>query len=137
HKDRIKKLDEILQEYMLKDKNVECYGDAVLYARYIWANNYLLASQSFSWKEKKFVVVHLQRLLAVFTNHPTLSVSYSNYFNIGNLNPESFERRLTTSSILSIFSKILWSEKSTKGGAEDTIVLLENILIPKPEHANS
>ncbi|KAM3124472.1 hypothetical protein SBP28_003368 [Candidozyma auris] len=137
YKDRIKKLDEILQEYMSKDKNVECYGDAVLYARYIWANNYLLASQSFSWKEKKFVVVHLQRLSAVFTNHPTLSVSYSNYFNIGNLNPESFERRLTTSSILSIFSKILWSEKSTKGGAEDTIVLLENILIPKPEHANS
>lgn len=136
--ERLRAQSEILQSSRLQgyQRETESEANAVLYCRYIWLMNYLLASQSFSWKEKKFVVIHLQHINPVLKKFPDLSISYPNYTSIGDLNSESYERRSTTSSILSIFSKILWSEKSATGGAEETIVLLENILIDKGDANN-
>lgn len=139
YEERLRKQSELLQANIFSEFDIQevSQSEAIHYCRYIWLLNYLLASQSFTWKEKKFVVIHLQRLGDVFKQFPDLSLSFPNYTNIGNLNAESFGRRLTTSSILSIFSKILWSEKSAKGGTEETIILLENILIEKGEQSAS
>lgn len=136
---RLRKQSEILEVSVFQGFGAESASqeDAILYCRYIWLMNYLLATQSFTWKEKKFVVIHLQRINGILKNFPDLSISYPNYTCIGNLNSESYERRSTTASILSIFSKILWSEKSATGGAEETIVLLENILISKDDSTNN
>lgn len=109
-----------------------------VYARYLWASNYFLASQSFNWKEKKLVVVHLEELerLLQDAHEETILIKYPNFDSIGNLNMDAVRRRLTTASILSIFSKILWSNSSKVGGSGDTITLLENILIHKDHDSN-
>lgn len=101
--------------------------------RFMWASNYRIASKSFTWKEKKYVVMHLQELIDLLRNNEDselLHIPLPNYDNIGEFSSESLHRRLTTASILSIFSKILYSDNSNDNSG-DTIDLLENILIEK------
>lgn len=104
--------------------------------RYFWASNYRLAAKSFSWKEKKYVVQDLLELIKFLesSGHKNVKFSLPNFANLGDFSEESLHRRLSTASILSIFSKILYNDdhKDLDGG-DDTIGLLENILIKKDQ----
>lgn len=103
--------------------------------RYYWASNYRLAARSFSWKEKKLVVQDLLELadFLKISRYDTLKISLPNFANLGDFSKETLHRRLSTSSILSIFSKILYNDDHQLDGSEDTIELLESILIKNDE----
>lgn len=104
--------------------------------RYFWASNYRLAAKSFSWKEKKYVVQDLLELIKFLesSGHNNRKFSLPNFANLGDFSEESLHRRLSTASILSIFSRILYNdEHKDLDGGDDTIQLLENILIKKDQ----
>lgn len=119
--ERVKKWEALCDDFPNKPLRVT--------ARFLWACNYKLASQSFTWREKKFVVRHLQELNELLRDE-NFSIPFPNYKHIADLNPQSIQRKLTTCLILSIFSKILFSQTT---GHDDTISLLENILIQKDD----
>lgn len=99
--------------------------------RYYWASNYYIAAKSFLWRDKKFVVVHLNNLAEIIktiSNIEDIQIAYPNYSKIGEFTAEGLQRRLSTSSILSIFSKILDQSDSETINTNDTISLLESIL---------
>lgn len=100
-------------------------------ARFGWATSYFIASYSFDWKQKKYVVMHLKELEDFLKNsgveYPRMS--FPNYHHIGTFNEDSMNRRLNTTSILSIFSKILYNNGSKNDEDQETIELLELILI--------
>lgn len=100
-------------------------------ARFGWASSYFIASNSFTWKEKKYVVIHLKELddLLKRSGDRYPRISFPNHRHVGELNEETMNRRLNTSSILSIFSKILYNNDSKSDEETETIELLELILI--------
>lgn len=97
--------------------------------RFFWATNYFIAADSYLWEEKRYVVSHLNELHSLTTSHDAsqLKILFPNYVNIAEFSTTSLCRRLSTASILSIFSKIL--DQSGSGGNNDTIFLLESILL--------
>ena len=100
-------------------------------SRFSWVSNYFIASNSFTWREKKYVVIHLKELDDFLKNagEPYPHIAFPNYAHIGEFKEEAVNRRLTTSSILSIFSKILYNNDSKIDEDNETIDLLERILI--------
>lgn len=136
---RIKKWSDFFKSDIMQSvARVSRQQHLTIYARYLWAFNYLIASQSFNWKEKKLVVIQLEELARLLEKFPDehILVRYPNFDSFGNLDNDGIRRRLTTASILSIFSKILWSNSSKADGSGDTISLLENILIDKDSGAD-
>ncbi|OBA21566.1 hypothetical protein METBIDRAFT_83144 [Metschnikowia bicuspidata var. bicuspidata NRRL YB-4993] len=99
--------------------------------RFYWASNYYVAAKSFLWREKKFVVVHLHKLAELLTDMSSakdVQISYPNYSKIGEFSIDGLHRRLSTTSILSVFSKILDQSDSETITTKETISLLESIL---------
>lgn len=133
--ERISKWQQFLAQKIFKivpESEVSKFNLPII-TRYFWASNYRLAAKSFSWKEKKHAVENLQELAEFLKATPsghTVVISLPNYRNLGDFSQESLHRRLSTASILSIFSKILYNDDPKNlDGSEDTIDLLESILI--------
>lgn len=104
--------------------------------RYFWASNYRLAAKSFSWKEKRYVVQDLLELemFLKLSTQKNVRISLPNLSNLGDFSEETLHRRLSTASILSIFSKILYNDDHKNlDGNDDTIELLEHILIKEDQ----
>lgn len=99
--------------------------------RYLWTTNYLVASESLTCSEKMYVVIHLQKLQELVNEKDvgTMLIPFPNYASIGEFSAEILHRRLSTASILAIFSKILDNGGLKIDANDDTIALLENILI--------
>lgn len=128
---RIQKWEHLLNEDIRKRSSQSMTEDEVSYVvRYYWLTNYFIASLSLKWVEKKHVVSHLdelQRLLQL-TGLKELNIPFPNYSMIGEFSFETLHRRLSTASILAIFSKILDSNSLDLNANDDTISLLEAIL---------
>lgn len=130
-RNRIQKWELLLKEAVDKRfLNLNDEQDASLVIRFFWTSNYLVAAESRSWSEKKYVVSHLQQLLILLNEHPhpSIQISFPNYACIGEFSLQFLHRRLSTASILAIFSKILDSSDLKFDANDNTIVLLENIL---------
>lgn len=99
--------------------------------RFYWSTNYYIAAKSHTWKEKKYVVLHLNKLRELLRSlgAEDFLLPYPNYTEIGKFSFETLHRRLSTASILSIFSKILNQTDSKESASNETISLLESILI--------
>lgn len=132
--DRLSKWDLYITQTFLNERYpLNSREEVISTVRFLWASNYRLASKSFTWKEKKHVVENLNELAEYLQTHSgtdNLRICLPNFTNLGDFSRETLHRRLSTASILSIFSKILYTEDH-KGSdsSEDTISLLENILI--------
>lgn len=134
--DRLNKWTDVFYNIIFKTRSPSEIAKTHLLqiVRFMWASNYRIASQSFTWKEKKYVVLHLYEVVKLLEENESQGIpqiSFPNYSNIGAFNTETLHRRLTTSSILSIFSKILYGDSLEENSNEDTIELLESILIEK------
>lgn len=131
--DRIEKWKHNFFDAMFEKYSIESLmsSSPTMVVRYLWASNYLTASRSFTWKEKKNVVIRLQYLHDLIkTSHcRDIQIPFPNFQHIGNFSLESLSRRLSTSSILAIFTKILDNSDSKDDSSSDTISLLESILI--------
>lgn len=105
--------------------------DMEQFIRLHWAESYFIASKSYLWEEKKYVVIHMNSISATFkpSERTHLRIAYPNYTKIGEFSAEGLHRRLSTSSILTIFSKILDHNESEVTSTTDTISLLESILV--------
>ncbi|GEQ67760.1 hypothetical protein JCM33374_g1425 [Metschnikowia sp. JCM 33374] len=131
-KDRIEKWCELFKHmfssFSISESELSANTEFVI--RFYWASNYYVAAKSFSWRDKKFVVVHLHTLAelvkGISTSH--IQIAYPNYSKIGEFSMEGLYRRLSTASILSIFSKILDQSDSETASTNETISLLESIL---------
>lgn len=131
--DRLSKWEAFITQNFLKSSFESSLSLSV---RFLWARNYRLASKSFTWREKKHVVEDLNQLSKFLQEKGAsehLQISLPNYSNLGDFSSETLHRRLSTASILSIFSKILYAEGQDPKSNGDTISLLENILIGSDE----
>lgn len=131
--DRLSKWEAFITQNFLKSESDSTLSLSV---RFLWARNYRLASKSFTWREKKHVVEDLNQLSKFLQENGAsehLQISLPNYSNLGDFSSETLHRRLSTASILSIFSKILYAEGQDPKSNGDTISLLENILIGSDE----
>lgn len=104
--------------------------------RHLWAQTFFLSVRSITWKDSQTVVLLLQELnqLLVQLNETNFEAQNPNFLNIAGFSARKLYRRLTTASLLSVFTKILLSESKSASQA-DTIALLERILVP-PEELN-
>ncbi|KAJ8145833.1 hypothetical protein OY671_001099 [Metschnikowia pulcherrima] len=131
-KDRIDKWKEVLKAtFSSKSVSAVSEADIELMIRYHWATNYYIAAKSYSWNDKKFVVVHLHSLAQILSEMPIsqgIQIAYPNCSKIGEFSREGLQKRLSTASILSIFSKILDQSDSETSSTNETISLLESIL---------
>ena len=131
-KDRLHKWERHLGDFMrqlvrapLSDR------DLTLVIRFYWVSDYYLASKSMSWPEKKLVVIHLDALQRIVAAHARtdIEIPFTNYAFIGEFSFEALHRRHSTASILALFSKILDDSGGRFDSQDDTIALLEAILI--------
>lgn len=130
-RDRLHKWSLLLKTVL--NENVIDFNDSKLVTclvRFLWTTNYLIAVESLLWNEKKFVVTHLQQLQSILQEHQQVEfeIPFPNYVSIGEFSYENLHRRLSTASILAIFSKILDSSDLSFDANDDTISLLEHIL---------
>lgn len=131
-KDRLNRWKSVLKDVLDSDVlDSKSSPDMSLIIRYYWVSNYVIASESLSWSEKKYAVIHLHQLQTILNHnsHPEIRISFPNYDHIGEFSFENLHRRLSTASILAIFCKILNSNGLKLDGNDDTIALLEAILI--------
>lgn len=136
--DRIGKWTKVFQDkiFELDSAKELVISNPSILIRFLWASNYLTASQSFSWREKKYVVIQLRELSETLKskNLESALISFPNYPKIGDLSRESLHRRMSTASILAIFTKILDNSDSKDDNASETITLLESILVEETDH---
>lgn len=110
----------------IRDKNNQYYFKC--YSRYKWSFIQKEKSQSTIWQEKGFILSQLQELLDSFYRFDSKIILFlPNYENINEISVENIKNQLTTTSILSILSKILYAKPGTNN--DEAIQLLETILI--------
>lgn len=99
--------------------------------RHLWAQTFFLSIRSITWKDSQTVVLLLQELnhLLLQFDEANFEAQNPNFLNIAGFSARKLHRRLTTASLLSVFTKILLSESKSASQA-DTITLLERILVP-------
>ncbi|CUM65134.1 uncharacterized protein PRCAT00002761001 [Priceomyces carsonii] len=104
--------------------------------RYIWSSLFKEKSQSTIMKDTKFIMRELQQLHDSIGNiGEPFVIALPNYLNISEISIESIKSQLTTTSVLSMFAKILSTD--SEGNTDEAVYLLESILIDSPTSRNS
>ena len=94
--------------------------------RYKWSVVHKERLQNADNTENKFILLKLQELLDyIKSGEHDLEIYYPNYENIMEASVSTIKSQLTTTSVLAIFSRILYSKESNG----ESVQLLEKILI--------
>lgn len=132
--DKINKWVDVINEAFFRIKSFDeiCdIGGFNYYVRFKWASIFKLRAQNTSWEENKSIAVQLQELLTLVIERGVedLHIPLRNFTNISEITIESINYQSITASVLSMFTKILY----TNGGNDGAIQILESILIVDPE----
>lgn len=132
--DKINKWTDLINEAFFRIKSFDeiCnIGGFNYYVRFKWASIFKLKAQNTSWEENKSIAVQLQELLTLVIERGVedLHIPLRNFTNISEITIESINYQSITASVLSMFTKILY----TNGGNDGAIQILESILIVDPD----
>ncbi|KAK6459780.1 uncharacterized protein RJT20DRAFT_5335 [Scheffersomyces xylosifermentans] len=135
--DKITRWSAYIQDmfYHAGDKTLDDQIYFNMSCRFKWSQIQKDKSQSSALAETTYIMESLESLIDyIEASQFPLSVEYPNHENLIQLSVDSIRAQLTTTSVISIFSRILYSDSDNN--ASDAIELLHSILIDGYEIKN-